>query len=211
MKIEVTPVFSYAFAETILSDINSKDVINTLKMEKYSSTHYSSNNNEDVDIFISKNLNIIKKFPLLNRCVNKALRTYISDILQYTDVKYKITRSWGTMTPPGGKSQRHKHCNSWISGIYYPKTINDGEGGDIKFYNKRDNFFQFDDSYPVNLFNAMEHIYTPTENMLLLFDSSLEHKITKNLSNQDRYSIAFNVFPVGKIGMGDSQLTFSVD
>lgn len=208
MKLEVTPVFSYPIAETIISDINGDNIIDRLKKEKYNSTNYSANNDEDVDIFISENLNILQKFPRLNKAIHHALRSYIHDVLEYRHVDYQMTNSWGTITPPGGKCQRHMHSNSWISGIYYPKMHTDG--GEIKFYNPRTKFLGFGSPNRTNLFNSMEHSYTPLENMLILFDSSLEHQITKNLSNKDRHSIAFNVFPIGHIGSGDSQLTISI-
>lgn len=208
MKLEVSPVFSYPIAEIILENIDSTHIVDVLQKEKYRSTMYSQNNNEDVDILISENLNIIHKFPLLHMKVQSALKTYVGEVMQYGHIKYKITTSWATITPPGGRCQRHMHSNSWISGIYYPKTFN--QGGDIKFYSSKNRFFSFGPPNEINLFNSMEHSYTPAENMLLLFDSSLEHSITKNLSNYNRHSIAFNVFPIGKIGLGDSQLTFSV-
>ena len=208
MKLEVTPVFSYPIAETIISDVDGDNIVDRLKKEKYNSTYYSLNNDENIDIYISKNLNILQKFPRLNEKISDALRSYINDVLGYMHVDYQMTTSWGTITPPGGKCQRHMHSNSWISGIYYPKMHTDG--GEIKFFNPKTRFLSFGDPDTINLFNSMEHSYSPIENMLILFDSSLHHEITKNLSNHDRHSIAFNVFPIGHIGSGDSQLTISI-
>ena len=36
--------------------------------------------------------------------------------------------------------------------------------------------------------------------MMLIFPSDLWHKIEENKSNENRYSLAFNVMPVGTIG-----------
>jgi hypothetical protein len=45
-------------------------------------------------------------------------------------------------------------------------------------------------------------------NVLILFPSDLEHSIEKNLSEENRYSLAFNILPLGEIGSEDSKINF---
>ena len=42
----------------------------------------------------------------------------------------------------------------------------------------------------------------PNENVLLLFPSQLYHRINKNTSNKIRYSLAFNINPLGLFQKG---------
>jgi hypothetical protein len=44
-----------------------------------------------------------------------------------------------------------------------------------------------------NPFNQSYYFYKPEETQLLVFSSSLEHRIKPNLSNKERISISFNV------------------
>ena len=46
---------------------------------------------------------------------------------------------------------------------------------------------------------------TPHKNGLVLFPSYLKHKILKHDSDIPRYSLAFNIVPVGHYGTGDAQ------
>jgi ectoine hydroxylase-related dioxygenase (phytanoyl-CoA dioxygenase family) len=44
------------------------------------------------------------------------------------------------------------------------------------------------------------------EGTIVLFPSHLNHSVEENLSNQNRYSIAFNFFVKGKFGKEEYQL-----
>ena len=54
-------------------------------------------------------------------------------------------------------------------------------------------------------YNKIEEKIMPNKNMLVLFPSYLKHKILTHESNIPRYSLAFNIVPVGHYGVGDSQ------
>ena len=47
------------------------------------------------------------------------------------------------------------------------------------------------------------------EGDVIFFPSEIPHSITVNKSKLTRYSIAFNLFPTGTLGKGDSTLSFS--
>ena len=42
--------------------------------------------------------------------------------------------------------------------------------------------------------------------MIIFFPSDIQHKIAENKTNKDRYSLAFNFYPVGNIGVRDSNV-----
>ena len=45
----------------------------------------------------------------------------------------------------------------------------------------------------------------PHKNQLILFPSYLKHRICEQKSDKTRYSLAFNIVPIGGYGYGDSQ------
>jgi len=55
-----------------------------------------------------------------------------------------------------------------------------------------------------NIMNSNSWKIWPEKNLLVLFPSYLRHGVLKNKSNETRYSLAFNIVPVGKYGEGDS-------
>ena len=44
----------------------------------------------------------------------------------------------------------------------------------------------------------------PQKNCLLIFPSYLQHSIEKSIEDTTRYSLAFNIIPVGEYGSQDS-------
>ena len=103
----------------------------------------------------------------------------------------------------GGSGQIHKHCNSWISGVYYPHTT-DG----ICFHRPQTSNWSLErDEW--NAFNSDIWKIEPVNNTLLIFPSLLQHSILKNKSDKNRYSIAFNALPIGRFGQGDSTVYIS--
>ena len=99
--------------------------------------------------------------------------------------------------------QIHKHCNSWISGVYYPHAT-DG----ICFHRPLTSNWSLEtDEW--NAFNSDIWKIEPVDNTLLIFPSLLQHSILKNKSDKTRYSIAFNVLPTGRFGQGDSTIYIS--
>jgi hypothetical protein len=87
------------------------------------------------------------------------------------------------------------------SGIFYIDTRENS--GDISFESHENKRFQIIPT-EFNIYNSMSFTFTPQNKMILFFESQLFHKIFKNRSDIIRYSIAFNIIPVGKIGSSDS-------
>ena len=55
-----------------------------------------------------------------------------------------------------------------------------------------------------NTYNSKSWKITPVNGMLIFFPSEVHHQILKNNSNIERYSLAFNLMPTGKIGIENS-------
>ena len=104
---------------------------------------------------------------------------------------YQIYQSWITKTPPDCKSNYHTHT-SVFSGVFYLDTPENS--GDIMFkdfYTKH--IFDEDEFLHGNYLNAQNWHIEPKDGLLIMFPSHVHHKISTNLSNEDRYSLAFDI------------------
>ena len=153
---------------------------------------------------IGEDLNVLRKYKELNKEIKKAVDKTLKEVLMLENINYRIFSSWLTKTKPKLFSDQHKHSNSWLSGVYYPKG-NPGFG--IKFYHDGMNQF-FTPPKKYNIYNSHEWTVIPKDNYLILFFSHLRHQIMPNLSSEDRYSLAFNIIPKGNFGLGDSTIKF---
>ena len=59
-------------------------------------------------------------------------------------------------------------------------------------------------------FSSNEVAHTPSMGQVVFFPSYLTHQISKNRSEEDRFSIAFNILPNGIFGLHDSTANISV-
>ena len=151
-----------------------------------------------------EDMNILDKYKDLKKEIQAAVDETLEEILMLEKVDYKIFTSWLTKTAPGDFSDSHRHSNSWLSGVYYPKG---NPGFKIRFHH--DNKTQFQTKPRLyNIYNSTEWIINPEDNYLILFFSQLRHEILRNESNQDRYSLAFNILPKGPFGAEDSYNIF---
>lgn len=112
------------------------------------------------------------------------------------EVSLRITQSWVNFTHHGQHHHKHRHPNSFISGIYYVDTA---ETDKVFFYNDR---YPIVDLPPVtwNLWNSKTWWIEATQGRLILFPSYLEHEVETLNGEHTRVSLSFNTFPVGTIG-----------
>jgi len=152
----------------------------------------------------SADMNILNKYKNLTKEITGAVDETLEKILMLENVNYRIFTSWLTKTSPGNFSNSHRHSNSWLSGIYYPKG---DPGFSISFHHdNKTQFFTPPKQY--NIYNSTEWIIYPEDNYLILFFSQLRHEILPNESDKDRYSLAFNILPQGTFGAEDSYTVF---
>ena len=62
------------------------------------------------------------------------------------------------------------------------------------------------ESIEYNLYNSEAWRFIPEKHDLIIFPAETYHKIETHLSKENRYSLALNFIPTGKIGIYDSQL-----
>jgi len=206
MKLDqVLPLFAEPIALFTLK-MDSQDVLKEIKSLKFIPRVSDYSNAHDKYNYGSESFDILSKGPhlkCLEAAITNACEHFIKEIGEYkTD--FRITNSWATKVKPGGYAARHYHANSWLSGIYYP--IGDPSFA-VRFHSPRKTAYDFQ-PLKFNVFNSMAWTCVAKDNLLILFNSILDHEILTNQSKSTRYSIAFNVLPKGTIGKGDGHVKF---
>jgi uncharacterized protein (TIGR02466 family) len=154
--------------------------------------------------FCSKDNNVLDSQHEVKAQILKALNHLVFSILKVKDnLEFEIQNSWITKHSPGDWSHKHDHVNSILSGIVYLQVNNDS--GDLVLHKDSlwQNIFprclnvQFDHNTSLT---ASEWKITPQNNEIYIFPSFLAHSVEANMGNEDRYVLAFNVFPRGQLG-----------
>tara|TARA_R110000823_G_C15694287_1_gene475732 strand:+ start:40 stop:648 length:609 start_codon:yes stop_codon:yes gene_type:complete len=137
------------------------------------------------------------KFNKLKKQIMKEIKEYTKNVMQW-DSDFKITTSWFTEINKGDSSQLHNHRNCFLSGVIYLQV--NPQSGNILFENRMTQQIFYPKVLQHNEFNADSYSIAPQNGMILIFPSQICHLIEKNKSDLTRYSLAFNVMPVGSVG-----------
>ena len=195
----VYPLFSMPLMATSL-DIDNDKILKHIKNITY------RNNIHSDKCYLSTSVKILenKKLKKEKEIFLKAIKEYLK-LLGYTR-EFKILNSWSTKVKQNYQSQPHVHTNTWISGVYYTQ-----DNSFIRFIKNWANssFFNLEFNNSTNIYSATKWDLKVKKNTLLIFPSELQHKIQKNTLKYDRYSIAFNVLPIGSFNKGqDNEITY---
>ena len=132
------------------------------------------------------------------------LKNYTVNALA-THQKLKITQSW-CLKHSNRKSRvyPHTHTNSIVSGAYYIKCDNNSSPLQIVSPSPLSRG-QIDWDYASTLLQHQAWMWKnyeifPEEGMLVLFPSSLEHKVPESIDTDDRCVLSFNTWFDGPIG-----------
>lgn len=138
-----------------------------------------------------------KKHKQLKNIIDLEINNYAKNIMKY-DANFVITTSWFTETDIMEQSQYHQHQNSFISGVLYLNVNKDS--GSITFEDFRDEQIKVPCT-EYNVLNGNSYTVQPVNGLILLFPSKMWHIVNKNKSEHKRNSLAFNVMPVGTVGV----------
>ena len=151
---------------------------------------------EDPYILKHKELSKIKNW------IKEKIKKYATDVITNKS-ELIITNSWANRNDPGAGHPTHHHQNSIISGIFY-LNVNDSMPP-TQFYNRYLPMIQLLRT-EYNSMNA-EHVTAPMANGdLILFPSDIMHSVNINITNEPRYTLAFNTF-TKELG-NDHQLSY---
>lgn len=189
----VKPLFAEPyFVMNIKDAITPKQVkfIQALPMNSNQMNHIT----DELSLFDRPELKSVKK------AVDEGLAVFAREVMGIAH-RLEVTQSWALMNPPGVGMHAHTHSNSLISGSLYYAPMPDPPGNMIF---ERDNGYRQIEmkvhEAHTNVYNTPRNAVVPKEGDLVLFSSAVQHYVEVNNANQNRYSIAFNTFPRGKIG-----------
>ena len=152
----------------------------------------------------SKNNFILKqnKMKNLHEDLIVKINDYFKSVEDSNDkVELYITQSWLNYNEANTYHHEHWHTNSYISGVLYIKA--DENLDFIRFLNPRYSSFEFSNKNNFNVFNSGIWDFPVKSGSIIIFPSYLRHSVTNNTSNNERISLAFNVFLKGVIGNED--------
>jgi|TARA_R100001463_G_scaffold54006_3_gene105010 uncharacterized protein (TIGR02466 family) len=182
-----------------ISDKEQDSIEKTLQSLKYGPTNQSGGAGISKDLFLFNN----KKFKSLHKKILDCVCLFNEQVMGYKKTKFKLTTSWATICNNQEESERHKHCNSMYSAVYYNKCSD--SVADIVFYNNNWASNNYDlETVESNHFNSSYWSIPPKDKLLIVFPSSMYHRISKSHDNKTRYSIACNFVPVPPYGYMDS-------
>lgn len=153
-----------------------------------------------------------KDRKVLDHPAMAGLREHVMEVVQYwfaniamnTEVEPYITQSWLNYTRKGEAHHRHKHPNSYLSGVLYISSDNDKICFDKNEYeqirvqplNEKD----------WNKYNSDVAWFGTPPGKIVVFPSSVYHYVDTKETEGLRVSLAFNVFVKGTLGK-DTALT----
>ena len=118
-------------------------------------------------------------------------------------IEFYVTNSWINIYRRGEQAGAHMHHNSLLSGVLYLKATEGG--GEIVFHRDVQSQVPFPpaidlDMDAFNIYNCKSWGHKPKTNDICLFPSILSHSVDPNESDEERVSLAFNVFVRGDLG-----------
>jgi uncharacterized protein (TIGR02466 family) len=142
-----------------------------------------------------------KQFKLLKKEILDTAYEFSQKYLCHEVSKLKISCSWGAQLGKGHAIPTHTHINSYISGVIYLT-----KGCPIKFHSPVLPPHIFPKLSSFNKYNYPLHEVKPKKGLCLMFPSSLSHSVDFSQDSSPRYSIGFNIVPIGKIGFDTASL-----
>ena len=193
-------IFSVPLIDTLVSQ--DTDELKTCDLYTYS----ENTKKETVDGIES--VRVLDKFPKTKNILLSYFYGNVKSQLKY-DGDFEITTSWITKTNKNESAQMHNHKNSFFRAVYYFDEYDENCGG-ITFENPLNQLSSYlvttsdlnDNTIQYSSDSGMSII--PQSKLLLFFPSYMRHKIENHNSDKIRYSLAFNIVPVGLYGYSDS-------
>jgi uncharacterized protein (TIGR02466 family) len=202
-EFEVLPVFPSVVSATKISE----DI--TALWNLSDSIEYNLSDADDTQlVYASKNLHLLETLPDIKKIILDYFYNFKNTVLKLDTTNFEITTSWMTKTEPNGFCQYHRHRNSYYSGVLYSSKTNSVDSGNLMFTDdgiKQDSML-INTPSEWNILNSNRIVIEPDANLLIFFPSALRHRISRYTGTENRYSLAFNLFPVGNLGKGDSSI-----
>jgi uncharacterized protein (TIGR02466 family) len=187
-KIFATPIYvsninrEFSKEELIFVKQNKKNI----KLNQYN--HSSINN------YVLNNIQLRD----IKEIIEKQVLIYFDKIINTDNsIKPFITQSWLNFTKKEEAHHKHQHQNSIISGVLYIKANNKL---DKIWFHKQVYEQLFFSKKQYNEFNSDAYFFPIETGQIVLFPSNLSHSVETKKDDNERISLAFNVFVKGLLG-----------
>lgn len=132
-----------------------------------------------------------EEFLELVSCVSHVAKTILR-FLRIGEEAFEITGCWATVLAKGATHKIHSHPNNFLSGVYYVRVH---PGADtICFHDPRSQARIIRPPvWELTAENTDQVVVSVTDGNLLMFPSYLEHSVERNMSEEERISISFNL------------------
>ena len=156
--------------------------------------------------FSPNNNRVLEDYPEIKQILLYSFISFSEEILGICD-KFDISASWLTKAEKGNSTPLHSHANSFWNGVYYYGENYDSSSPLVFEHPLVDYLKNYGCCVPPiksTPFNNLEQKIIPVKNNLIFFPSYLKHKVPKHEGEFPRYSLSFNIIPVGQYGTYDS-------
>jgi len=150
------------------------------------------------------------KYKIFYDWILECLRQVHFDLGVYSQ-RLDLTQCWSNRTLKGQNLHPHTHPNSFISGIYYLNSCSTPTQFAFEsiWYNKWKHL-------PISLVRQESKLMTyvnvnSNAGDLVIFPSSILHRVDTHNTDEERYTISFNSFPSGQIGNEDELNKVTLD
>jgi uncharacterized protein (TIGR02466 family) len=193
----IIPLFPRVCALYVLEeDLSELNKIKSFKFKKIDTGSHGTDS-----------FKVLEYFPSIKKLVMEKFYEFKDNILSMNSTNFKISTSWGTKIEPNGMGGLHNHRNTYYSGILYWETF---EGSRLELVDLfKQGIMVMPDKW--NDFNYQHFHLNTMKNNLFFFPSEIYHRISINNSENTRYSLAFNIMPIGNIGYEDSSVTINIE
>lgn len=195
---EVKPLFAEPYFRTNILDAITPKQVEFIKNMPMRQSHLNKISNE---MYLLE----YPEMRSIRRAIEESLAIYASEVMGIPQ-SLAITQSWCLVTPPGIGMHGHTHSNSLVSGSLYYTDLPNPPGNML--FERHSGYQQFQlevKPEKTNIYNSSRNAVVPQKGDLIIFPSSLVHYVDVNQTQQNRYSMAFNSFIRGKIGVyGDA-------
>jgi len=194
-SFEIYPLFSTPIAYASIDNDIPLSVIDNLEYYPYDDgSGFSS---------VDQNILLSPPFEKLRFEIETLMNSYLFDFLKFGEGRIAHTRSWINFHKYGHQAPTHNHTNSMYSGVYY---FTSPENGGKLFFMRHNNDLTFVSPTVMplireyNLYNSHTFGWQPKPKDVFLFPSFLSHFTDPNMSQENRYCLAFNYFFEGQMG-----------
>jgi len=179
-------------------DFSKKEIASINNLKKETVTNHSNTYTKDGYILNKPVFKNIKKY------IEECCKDYLEKIISPADlVKLEVTQSWLNYSDKNQYHQEHSHSNSLVSGVLY-----------VNVHEENDSVDFLDSPYSAispniknfNVWNSKLWTVPVKRGMIIMFPSSINHRVKVNEQDYTRISLAFNTFLRGSLGQGLGKL-----